>query len=514
MADEIDNKISDLKKKEQKENLIATGAEIVAPELLPIISVAAKAKKAHDDAEIEKLEKQKQILEEEKEVVKESHREPHDFDIRHMAESTSGGMGGGPSNVNLGSTASLVWLIGIIGAVVVGFLSGRLAVFGVLLATAIGASYLSGGIRQALVIGLILLLFFGTLHIFWPRIAGVYEGGSIQIAFQNLINKIRGIDPAADLAAFTEEQKRIATGDYYTSEVEESKERELGLTMKSLETDIPTDQGIQEGEIFAVFTEVDVETIDPITLTLSCMTKDGALGTILQDTTYQVERSASELIDCEFEKLPAGTHTIQVGAEFDFATLAYVKSYFVDRNSLRALQSKEKDFFDTYNIGDNDPQSISSQGPISIGLGIGKPPIALGDTPRVLTLGITIINKYGGHVKEMKSLSLIVPKGFEVEQRGQRLTQRISCDDLSGVTQEACDETTQNVYSIDAGLKEGETIKRSKSYRVYLRTTSPNEVLGAGPYAVHNFKVTADYVYQLQQERTIFIKPKEELLEI
>jgi len=514
MADDIDNKISDLKKKEQKENLIATGAEIVAPELLPIISVAAKAKKAHDDAEIEKLEKQKQILEEEKEVVEESHHvEHHDFDIRQMAESTSG-MGGGPSNWNVGSTATLVWLVGIGISVMGGLFQGKEAVFGILLFTGIIAAYLSGGARQALVIGIILLLLFGTLYIFWPRIAGVYEGGSIQVGFWSFVNKIRGIDPGRSLAEFTEEQKRIATGDYYTSEVEESKERQLGVTMKSLETDIPTDKGIQEGEIFAVFTEVDVETIDPITLTLSCMTKDGDRGTILQDTTYQVERSASELIDCEFEQLPTGTHTIQVGAEFDFVTLAYVKSYFVDRNSLRALQSKDKDFFDTYNIDDSDPTSISSEGPVSIGLGIGKPPIALGDTPRVLTLGITIHNKYGGHVKEMKSLSLIVPKGFEVEQRGKRLTQRISCDDLSGVTQEACDETTQNVYSIDAGLKEGETIRRSKSYRVYLRTTNPDEVLGAGPYAVHNFKVTADYVYQLQKERTIFIKPKEEALEI
>ena len=54
-----------------------------------------------------------------------------------------------------------------------------------------------------------------------------------------------------------------------------------------------------------------------------------------------------------------------------------------------------------------------------------------------------------------------------------------------------------------------ETIKRSKSYSVYLRPSSANEIIGQKNYAPHNFEVTADYVYEIKKEKTVYVKSKE-----
>jgi len=524
MADDIDKEISEIKAEQNKKNVVATGAEIIAPELMPLISAAHAVDAAKAEKTIEKLEEKR-----------------HKREVRQMAD-IGEDRGGGPGFLRRGldtvkkhhdfaregvakiregtqdrALALFAWLaliglfMGSVFAAYQVYLSGGVLMFIAVILTIIFFIVVLSGIetKQVAIVWFILLLIFGMSTVYQPRLESAWQGGTFQKMFGGIWAKISMWDPGESLKAYKEEQIAIGKGDYYAEQVDVHSKRELGAKMEELKTDIP-EKGITVGEPFTVFTQIDIESIEPTIIRLNCQTDKGIPGDIRQDKEIPVERSASEYFDCDFNDLLPGTHTITLSANYDFSTLAYAKTYFIDRDSYRALISKDKDFFDTYDIADRDPQAISSEGPVGIGLGLGRSPIALGDDARALTLGITIHNRWDGHIKEMKGLWLVVPNGFAVETRGASVVTQVGCEALTGVTQQACDVGKEQVYQIETKLKED--IKTSKSYRVYLKPTSTSEILGTGPYGVHNFKVTANYVYELEKQTTVYIKEVEPII--
>ncbi len=221
-------------------------------------------------------------------------------------------------------------------------------------------------------------------------------------------------------------QIKYATGEAYVGKVEDNQDKELGVFIKDIK---PTDRLFYLDDSVSVWAKLAVKTFDDvIKVKLSCFHgKKNEDGTISQQLLGNIDPEEITItdfeenyIDCSF--LPGSIikdDKVTVMADFNFETVGYIKSYFMDREKMRALRKQGLDPLDEYGIKEKKPIARFTNGPVSIGIGMQDPPIGLSLNKKESTFrfGITLQPNFGwkGKIKRVKQLVVMLPEHMELK---------------------------------------------------------------------------------------------------
>ncbi len=334
-------------------------------------------------------------------------------------------------------------------------------------------------------------------------------GTNVKVAFLNLVNNTK-----------TEADKQIAfaKGDTYTGKVDSQAKTKLGITLADLKLTQPS---FSTEDSVGVYSLISGEAIDtPLAVKISCTGKDNAnslvtLPKISPDTSVTaLDLGALESadVDCTFapKVFTAGKATITVGAEFNTQTLAYLKTYLMDKDRLRENRAAKIDPFQQYGITDRAPVTVYTSGPVNIGMSFGTPPVGIGqnDNEFSSTLGITITNAWTGTIKKLDKAIIIIPRGFHVsELTGGGTIKPISCLDLSPL-KDWCDDGVATAYEIIPITPEGGILAgKALTLRAQLKAQQGDYamLLGSSPISTRYFKTAVNYTYVLEKSATATI---------
>jgi hypothetical protein len=300
---------------------------------------------------------------------------------------------------------------------------------------------------------------------------------------------------------FTGKIKRnieLATGetDYYTGQVDANAQEQLGVFLEDVQ---PADIRFYEDEKVIVWATLVGKTFDePINVTINCKSDDKDADEIQPDTKEKAIEIAKEEeadVSCSFNpgKLKKGGHTIKLTANFNFQTLAYLKSYFMDKDRLRSMRRENIDVFEQYGITDRNPIAIYTNGPITVGMGTNEPPIGLSKDNLIKPrLGVTLENQWYGRILNITELIIQIPNSMEL----------VNCDhDIKDSNCQNTKEQDYNSYCLSKvalnKLNAKGPIETFRSFRCFINIKDRKAVLGATPIATHYFRAKIRYNYQI-----------------
>ena len=223
----------------------------------------------------------------------------------------------------------------------------------------------------------------------------------------------------------------MATGDYYTGTVDENQNQRLGVFLDDLKA---SDPEFYQGETVSVWAMLEAKTLeDGLKIDVNCyhgkknsdgIFLDSQKGKSFPEVIPLVYDEEQVDIDCRFisdasdSAMEKGSNKVTVQAEFHFETMAYLKTYFMDKDTLRSMDRQGIDPFEKYEIEDKKPIAKFTNGPVRIGMGSVDPPIGINDkfsvTPR---LGITLDTNMGwkGKIKQIDELIIMVPNATSLD---------------------------------------------------------------------------------------------------
>jgi hypothetical protein len=294
---------------------------------------------------------------------------------------------------------------------------------------------------------------------------------------------------------------------FYEGQVDSKAKEQLGVyfgELKSLKAEYAS------GEFVDIFTTLSAQTLDkPLDISLSCEGPAGVKGEITPESQLHVEMFDQPSIDCMIKqgfvvgKGLSESKTITLSAGFKFSTMSYLRSYFMELEKLRTLRRMSIEPLSQYGITDKNPKAVSTSGPVLIGMSLGESlPIGIDSKGgQLLTLGITLSNKWTGKMGNITKIVLVLPKGIVLSS--VLPVNNFVAGDCSGI--EGCDAKTQNVYFINGiSLPFGEA--SYTTIRAMLKVESPGSLLGVAPLAIKSIWAIADYDYTLQKAKTITVR--------
>jgi hypothetical protein len=251
-----------------------------------------------------------------------------------------------------------------------------------------------------------------------------------EFIWDSIVRSIRGFK------LFWYKQIDLATGgDYYTGRVENAEDEPLGVTIEDLQT---ADYEFEPDEKIAVYGIIKAHTLDDgIRIKPGCYLGykreyeekyvEGEVN-IGGNGEYLVFDMDEQDIDCiipqttEVKALLKKSKSVSLTAEFNFETMAYLKTYFMYQDRLRSLQRQDLDPLGEFGIKDKDPTAVFTNGPVMLGMKTKKPPYGVavadisGQTDNLLRVGVTVDNNYGwkGKIKKINQLILEVPEELEI----------------------------------------------------------------------------------------------------
>ena len=309
-----------------------------------------------------------------------------------------------------------------------------------------------------------------------------------------------------------QQQIQIATGgDYYAGQVEQANEKPTGVTITSFKAE--NENNIVENQKTYFYADIDVLTLPekPISIKTSCVSDNLEGKTPIPGATtpsqFDVELKRKETVQCYFDKgLPRGTRNVNFTAEFDFHTESFNRAYFIDRQRLIDLQSRNINPYDQYPVPDRNPVTTYTQGPVGIGMNIVNP-IGVSTNPNVAppTLGVTLENKWRGKITNLKNLYLYVPQGTGIRDN--------SCGVYEFVNEGEQDIKGYNRYKLTNSELISEGLRQTY-YQTFIcqisftdaSTLLKNERGEAVPLATKFFFVVADYTFALVSTAPVNVK--------
>jgi len=295
---------------------------------------------------------------------------------------------------------------------------------------------------------------------------------------------------------------KTATGDYYSGEVDKYENEPVGVYLEDLQA---ADSKFFEGEKITVWAVLKAKTLDKeININVSCYSKEGDKkvgGNITPQNEFNIATEEEEYLDCTFDNINPGKMDVTFNAEFNFETMAYLKTYFMDKESLRALTREGIDVFDHYKISHVNPIAIYTNGPVGIGMKTAEPlPVGVYSNQENIPFffGITIENNWEGTIKKITGLEVQVHDSLELTNCDQDFEFKENEDDY-------------NIYSLVPD-KRTEDIKTGKFYSIQCRLnpTDPKSLLGNEPITTRYFRVTISYVYELEKSVPVEVEKVED----
>ena len=301
-------------------------------------------------------------------------------------------------------------------------------------------------------------------------------------------------------------QINIATGDY-ESGVEAQSTKQLGVFLENLgmtETQVRKDGTVDFYARLRAESFTTSASAEPLLITVKCYDdKTSKSGSIRPQDTFTVEEYESLDIDCLFDarELAVGSNTLALEATFTFTTNAFLKSYFMDQETIRSYTRQREDPLDAFQITDKNPSTVYTAGPMRIGMSAGKQPIALiADRNEGPTLSVTIERSWlDGELLSLDELSITVPPGLQIESvSGEKVGSFCS----SSTTQEqVCTFGPDFISKIVTDLK-----KPFTTLRVFTTKRDSTKLLGGAPLAIRSFKTEIRYTYRIKKTQTVLVK--------
>ncbi len=297
---------------------------------------------------------------------------------------------------------------------------------------------------------------------------------------------------------------QTATGDYYTGRVDDYEHEPVGVYLEGLEA---SDSKFFEGEKIIVWATLKAKTLGDkeININVSCYAKEGDKkinGNITPQNEFNIATEEEETLDCVFDKLNPGKKEVIFNAEFNFETMAYLKTYFMDKERLRAFKREEIDVFQHYGISHINPIAIYTNGPIGIGMKTAEPlPIGVysDQENNPFFFGITIENNWEGIIKKVTNLEIQVHDSLELTNCDHEFEFKEKNDD------------GYNVYSLVPD-KRTENISNYYSIKCRLNPADPKSLLGNEPITTRYFRVTVNYIYELEKSTPVEIEEVKEYI--
>ena len=214
-----------------------------------------------------------------------------------------------------------------------------------------------------------------------------------------------------------------ATGGYYAGQEEQVVEP-LGVFLEDVES---TAEEYFVGDSITIWATLKAMNVgkDPIKTKITCEVENWYDGEEYPEiklepaTRFEMEGYDEVDLDCSIrDGLKKGYYDITINATFEFETSARLLTYWIDKERYRAVTRQGKDIFDEYDIPEEEPIAYYTSGPVEIGMGIGQPPIKVGDEVLRPRLGITVSsNWFEGHIAKITALEMLVPEemGLDVE---------------------------------------------------------------------------------------------------
>ncbi|MBN2421844.1 hypothetical protein JXB41_01340 [Candidatus Woesearchaeota archaeon] len=317
--------------------------------------------------------------------------------------------------------------------------------------------------------------------------------GTLWTAVQNMI-----MFPFNAFNAAFQQSILNATGDYYSGNQEQSGySTQLGVYFEDTETDM---ERYFTGDSVSVWSKLrakTLETDDPINIELTCVAIDEAGEKISADRiepgpNIDIYSEEDLFITCDFSNLEEGFYEIQMKAEFLFETTARLKTFFMNKETARALKREDKDIYQEYPVIE-DSVAIYTEGPVAIGMETIKQPILVDESGARPYIGITIENQWEGVISRIDDFSITVPQGMELD------TELDSCD-FSGSSPEYHHNNLDEIGAID--------FYRSFKCRFIVDL---NNDLDDIPVTTRYFRTKVNYYYSLTEVLDIEIEPEEEI---
>ncbi len=261
--------------------------------------------------------------------------------------------------------------------------------------------------------------------------------------------------------------------------------------------------------------------VSNLKLTMGCKIKDSEIeGDIIPTNQLIVSgKRITEYVRCTFPgEITRGlSDTVEVEGtvNFPFKTEdVRLKVYFTSEAMERGLP-EGGDFFEYRGISESQPIRAEYKGePVMIGIGASvdeQQPVVLreGFNPLV---GISLTNEWGGVMRKLTSLKLEIPREMTIlkELSGQQVSPTRMCPFvLSRQGTERTEYRADESFIQDIALKDGD--EKSTSFECYLDAAP--DILGTAEYIVKDYKVEAEYEYELPQKTaviTIKLLPGEE----
>jgi hypothetical protein len=304
------------------------------------------------------------------------------------------------------------------------------------------------------------------------------------------------------------ELMRQATGDYYTSEVDQNAKEKLGVFVENIKKN---QQDYFTDEPVSVWGTITAKTFDrTITISVDCLAdknkpEQRRADKITPSSSYEVVISEERDLDCTFQKgsFEKGSHVISLLIDFDFQTLAYQKVYFVDRARAVALARENIDILDYYGIKEKKPKAIYTSGPVMLGVDLSSAPLKLNrdsGADEVFTLGVTLKNQWDGQILKVTGVKIMMPAYAKLQDN--------KCGGYDFT------ETGTGVYQLASEIKGSFKDSRSLRCQVAISPASYNNILGDTPISIQYFKVTATYTYEFEKTVSITVKPTEAELQM
>ncbi|MBS3126515.1 hypothetical protein J4453_03695, partial [Candidatus Woesearchaeota archaeon] len=308
-------------------------------------------------------------------------------------------------------------------------------------------------------------------------------------------------------------QLEYATGGYYKGRVEENVNEPLGVYFEKVRAASPRFYTDESVEVWGTIMAKTLDQDEPVNLTVSCKTKENVPGKVnaQKNASFKIYTAEEEAISCKFdsEALGRGTHEIQLMANFNFKTLSFLKSYFMDRERLRSLRREGIDPLTQYGITEKNPIALFTNGPVRIGMETNPPPIGISsnDEPSTPYLGITIENQWEGQVTRIKELIVQIPRSMQFIS---------NCDErFEWIPPRTLEDNDYNTYVLnDVGRrafktpigKDTDIDIEYRSVRCLMHIPNAPEALGETPVATHFFRTSVTYDYELKEKQNINVE--------
>jgi len=297
----------------------------------------------------------------------------------------------------------------------------------------------------------------------------------------------------------------IATGDYEMG-VEAQSQKPLGVFVDNVGVTSPIVQFEDKIDVFARLRVESFKTSENLIVKVKCYPEgvDFARGVIKPRDTFSVEEYEMQELDCLINASDAGLGSPQIVLEtsFDFITSAFLKSYFMDQETVRSMRRNEIDPLDAFKIADKNPIAKFTGGPLMIGMGAGQQPVALVAGEEFgPTLSITFDRNWmEGELWNITNFSITVPPGLTIED--------VDGNPVSGCTGGKDAEQTCTLEGSVLSKLFKTPVTTPKTVRVHTKVKDVAVLLANAPLAIRSFKTTVNYQYVVKKKVGVNVQQK------